>query len=394
MLRTFIRNGFTQVDFHQVADVYVVNTCSVTQVAEKKCRNAIRQAVKLNPNAVIAVIGCFAQLRPTDIEAIEGVDIILGNDKKHLLYESVTAADSISNTPNNNIIAASSDDRTRCFLKIQDGCDYFCSYCTIPFARGRSRSANIDSVIAEANRIAAEGKKEIILTGINIGTFGKNSGETFFGLMQRLEKDTSIERYRISSIEPNLLTEEMIDFVANSRVFLPHFHIPLQAGTDTILKSMRRKYDTALFANRLDKIYSRMPDAFVAADVITGFPGETDNEFNAAKDFIYSLKNLSALHVFTYSERPNTLSVSLPDKVPYNIRKRRSLDLQEISQNKKHAFYNRNIGSKRKVLWEDTNIGGYIYGFTDNYIRVRKEYNEHSVNRIEEFLVENTSLIL
>ncbi|MDR1725464.1 MAG: tRNA (N(6)-L-threonylcarbamoyladenosine(37)-C(2))-methylthiotransferase MtaB [Bacteroidales bacterium] len=407
LLKKFTLNGYTQIDFHEKADVYVINTCSVTQIAEKKCRNAIRQASHLNPKALIAVIGCFATLRPKEIQQIEGVDIILGNEEKHKLYDYVSQNDiewlntvstnneNVSNTPiniNNNIIASSAEDRTRCFLKIQDGCDYFCSYCTIPYARGRSRSAKISEVIDVIKKIEDEGKKEIILSGINIGTFGKTNGETFFDLIKALEVQTNIERYRISSIEPNLLTEEMIDFIAESRSFLPHFHIPLQAGTDFLLTAMKRKYDTHFFSERLHYIHSKLPQAFIAADVIVGFCGETEVEFEKSKTFIENLEPLSALHVFTYSERPNTFSVNLTGKVPHYIRKQRSFSLQKVSQKKKLHFYNRNSETRHKVLWESNNDCGYMYGFTDNYIRVCKPFNADSVNTIEEIKLENLDM--
>ena len=406
LARKFISNGYQQVDFHDLADVYVVNTCSVTQIAEKKCRNVIRQASNLNANAVIAVIGCFAQLRPEEIKQIEGVDIILGNADKHKLFEYIEQQNATKSIYNEDCVPQISDinnvkdislsysfeDRTRCFLKIQDGCDYFCSYCTIPYARGRSRSANIAKVVEAVKEISAQGKKEIVLTGINIGDFGKHNGETFFELMKVLDKKSDIKRYRISSIEPNLLTEEMIDFISESQTFLPHFHIPLQAGTDAILKSMKRKYDTALFAQRINYIHQRMPHAFIAADVIVGFPGETDSDFEQTKGFINSLHPLSALHVFSYSERPSTPAISLSNKVPKQVRKERSLALQEISQNRKKLFYNQNTGSTRQVLWESDNENGQMYGFSDNYIRVCKPHDPNSINQVEEVVLQNLDL--
>jgi threonylcarbamoyladenosine tRNA methylthiotransferase MtaB len=390
LLRKFTQNGYSQVDFHDFADLYVVNTCTVTQVAEKKCRNVIRQANNLNPNAIIAVIGCFAQLNPSEIEKIEGVDIILGNDNKHKLFEYI---ENLNQHKKNEVIdiscskeitlSYSSEERTRCFLKIQDGCDYFCSYCAIPYARGRSRSETIENTLSFARKIALEGKKEIILTGINIGDFGKHNNETFFDLIKALDKVEGIERYRISSIEPNLLSEEIIDFVSNSRAFLPHFHIPLQAGTDNLLKLMRRKYDTTLFAQKIEYVHKKMPHAFIAADVIVGFPSETDSEFSQAKRFIENLQPLSALHVFTYSERPNTIAANLEGKVEKQVRKARSLILQELSQSKKLSFYKENIGRKVKVLWESDEENGYMLGFSDNYIRVAKPYDTASINTIE-----------
>ncbi len=390
LARTFTQNNYEQVSFKDFADVYVINTCTVTQVAEKKCRNAIRQANNINHNATIAVIGCFAQLNPKEIAEIEGVDIILGNADKHKLFEYIESKEKFDEhfkevVPIDNVKefvpSYSFEDRTRSFLKIQDGCDYFCSYCAIPFARGRSRSDTIENTIKKAIELEKEGKKEVVLTGVNIGDFGKHQGEDFFGLIKELDKIENIERYRISSIEPNLITNEIIDFVSKSRSFLPHFHIPLQGGTNFLLKRMKRKYDRELFEDRLRYIKQVMPHAFIAADIIIGFPGESQEEFDATIDFIESLP-LSALHVFTYSERPNSLAIKFDNKVSMNIRKKRSLIIQDISDRKKKEFYENNIGYKAKVLWESDNDKGRMYGFSDNYIRVCRKFDERYINTI------------
>ena len=392
LARTFTENGYEQVSSKEFADVYIVNTCTVTQVAEKKCRNAIRQANNINTEAIIAVIGCFAQLEPEAISKIEGVDIILGNADKHRLFEYISNKETFAEHWNNVedianvkefVPSYSSNDRTRSFLKMQDGCDYFCTYCAIPFARGRSRSETIANTILKAKELEKEGKKEVVLTGVNIGDFGKQNNETFFDLIKELDKIEHIERYRISSIEPNLITNEIIDFVKQSRTFLPHFHIPLQAGTNLILERMKRKYNRELFADKVNYIHKVMPNAFIAADIIVGFPGETDLEFDSTIEFINS-SPLTALHVFTYSERPNSLAIKFDGKVPINIRKQRSLVLQNISNNKKKEFYQKNIGYKAKVLWESDCEKGMMFGFSDNYIRVAREFEEKYINTITE----------
>ena len=386
----FIQNDYQQVSFKEFADVYVVNTCTVTQVAEKKCRNAIRQANKINPEATIAVIGCFAQLQPKEISEIEGVDIILGNADKHKLFDYLNNKERFSehwkevkniDDVKEFVSSYSTGDRTRSFLKIQDGCDYFCTYCAIPFARGRSRSDTVATTVEKAYELAKEGKKEVVLTGVNIGDFGKHQNETFFDLIKELDKVEPIKRYRISSIEPNLITEEIIDWVKKSRSFLPHFHIPLQAGTNFLLERMKRKYNRELFADRIKYINHIMPNAFIAADIIVGFPGDNEEEFASTIEFIESLP-LSALHVFTYSERPNALSINFDGKIPVNIRKKHSLILQEISNKKKKEFYNRNIGYKGSILWESDNENGMMFGFTDNYIRVARIFDEKYINTI------------
>ena len=397
LARRFSAIGYKQVDFKEKADVYVLNTCTVTQIAEKKCRNAIRQAHNLNPQSIIAVIGCFSQLNPDAIEKIEGVDIILGNDDKHKLVDYVLNHTK-TNTPSNKVFdisrlktfytSYSSDDRTRSFLKVQDGCDYFCTYCAIPHARGRSRNEDIETIVGCAKELAKEGKKEVVLTGVNIGDFGKSTKETFLELIKRLDEIEEIQRYRISSIEPNLITEEIIDFCAKSRAFLPHFHIPLQSGDNKILKLMHRKYERELFAQRVNYIKEKMPYAFIAADVIVGFPQETEEDFQSTYKFIESLP-LAFLHVFTYSERPNTIAAKMEGKVPIEERRRRSKDLQNLSLEKKNQFYEKNKGNKGKILWESDIENGMMFGFSENYIRVARPFEEKYINQItEETLLE------
>ncbi len=392
LARRFSAQGYNQVDFKQKADVYVLNTCTVTQIAEKKCRNAIRQAHSLNPEAIIAVIGCFSQLNSNVIETIEGVDIILGNDDKHKLVDYVLNHHKTL-SPTNKVFdisrlktfytSYSSDDRTRSFLKVQDGCDYFCTYCAIPFARGRSRNKDIETIIDCAKQLAKEGKKEVVLTGVNIGDFGKSTNETFLDLIKRLDEIEEIKRYRISSIEPNLITKEVIDFCANSRAFLPHFHIPLQSGDNKILKLMHRKYERELFAERVNYIKEKMPLAFVAADVIVGFPQETKEDFLSTYKFIETLP-LAFLHVFTYSERPNTIAAKMQGKVPIAERRERSKELQKLSLEKKIKFYEKNCGNKEKILWEADNENGMMFGFSGNYIRVARPFEEKYINQITE----------
>ena len=333
LVAQFTHEGWQQVDFDQKADLYVINTCTVTAIAEKKCRNAIRQAIAANPDAIVAVIGCFAQNAADEIAKIDGVDIILGNDRKHNLFHYVNTLIERRNTPDRSEtteseiqktefpfhLAYSTGDRTRTFLKVQDGCDYFCTYCAIPFARGRSRSATIEEVVDAANEIAASGAKEVVLTGVNTGTFGLHHGETFLDLIRALDGIEGIERYRISSIEPNLLTDDILHFVAQSRAFLPHFHIPLQAGSDKVLKIMHRRYDTAFYAALLNKIKDLMPDACIAADIMVGFNGEDDEVFEQTLAFVDSLP-ISYLHVFTFSERPRTAALQLGERIAVHHR--------------------------------------------------------------------------
>lgn len=394
LVRKFTSKGWKTVDFDKKADLYVINTCTVTAIAEKKCRNAIRQAIATNPDAIVAVIGCFAQNAATEIQKIEGVDIILGNDQKHNLlhhvehYLSSKGKASPSPVfqmhqpePKSFQLSYSHADRTRTFFKVQDGCDYFCSYCAIPFARGRSRHATIDETVAMAREIASANTKEVVLTGVNTGTFGLHSGEAFIDLLKALDTIEGIERYRISSIEPNLVTDEIIDFVATSNHFLPHFHIPLQAGSDKVLRLMRRRYDTGFYATLLQKIKKAMPDACIAADIMAGFHGETDEEFEKVKTFVNSIP-ISYLHVFTFSERPNTAAIKMEGRIDIHHRREHSRELQIISEQKKKKFYRQQTGQTRPVLWESDVKNDMMYGFTDNYIRVRRKYDPQWINTI------------
>lgn len=367
-------------DFHEEADVYIVNTCTVTAVAEKKCRNVIRQAHRQNPEAQIVVMGCFAEADAEAVKRIPGVTQVLGNSTKRLLsYSSVNGG-------------TSSTDRTRTFFKIQDGCDYFCTYCAIPYARGRSRSASIEETLYAARRIAASGAKEVVLTGVNTGTFGQQHGESFLDLLRGLDTIDGLLRYRISSIEPNLLTDEIIDFTAHSRAFLPHFHIPLQAGSDHVLSLMHRRYDTALYRTKLERITQVMPDACIAADVMAGFNGETEEEFAKALALIDSLP-ISYLHVFTYSDRPGTAALKLGEKIPIPVRHEHTARLLELSEKKHNVFIASQLGKCRPVLWEHTNHNGMMQGWTDNYIRLTRPYDPTLVNTITEEVVSTNNIV-
>lgn len=387
------------------ADICVINTCSVTEIADKKCRQAIHRLTKQHPGAFVVVTGCYAQLKPEQVSNIEGVDLVLGAEQKgelinylgslekHEHGEAITTAtkDIRSFAP-----SCSRGDRTRYFLKVQDGCDYFCSYCTIPFARGRSRNGKIEDLVAQARQAAAEGGKEIVLTGVNIGDFGKTTGETFFDLVKALDQVEGIERFRISSIEPNLLTDEIIEYVAHSRAFMPHFHIPLQSGCDEVLKLMRRRYDTALFASKIRKIKELMPDAFIGVDVIVGTRGETPEYFEKAYEFIRGL-DVTQLHVFSYSERPGTQALKIDYVVPAEEKYQRSQRLLALSDEKTKAFYARHIGQEAKVLMEKSKAGMPMHGFTENYIRVELEHDDSLDNhlvqvRMGEFNEDGTAL--
>lgn len=372
------------------ADICVVNTCSVTEVADKKCRQAIHRLVKNHPGAFVVVTGCYAQLKPDTVAKIEGVDLVLGAEqKKDLLQylgnlqknESGQAFTSALKDIRSFAPSCSRGDRTRFFLKVQDGCDYFCSYCTIPFARGRSRNGTIASLVKQAQQAAAEGGKEIVITGVNIGDFGKSTGETFFDLVKALDQVEGIERYRISSIEPNLLTDKIIEYVAHSRRFMPHFHIPLQAGSDEVLKLMRRRYDTALFASKIEKIKKVMPDAFIGVDVIVGTRGETEEYFEQACRFIQGL-DVTQLHVFSYSERPGTQALKIEHVVSPEEKHRRSQRLLELSDAKTRAFYQRHIGQTMPVLLERPKPGLPMHGFTPNYIRVEVPFRAELDNQV------------
>ena len=359
----------------ETADIVVVNTCSVTEVADHKCRQAISRLVKQHPGAFVVVTGCYAQLQPARIEQIDGVDLIVGAQEKHQVVArmmdrlspqplSVREGSSYSFSP-----ACSHGDRTRYFLKVQDGCNYFCTYCTIPFARGRSRNGSIASMVQQAEQVAAEGGKEIVITGVNIGDFGRSTGETFFDLIRALDEVEGVERYRISSIEPNLLSDEIIDFVAHSHRFMPHFHIPLQSGSDEVLRLMHRRYTTDLFRQRIEHIKTVMPDAFIGVDVIVGTRGERPDLFLQSYDFIASLP-ISQLHVFSYSERPGTKALEIPFIVHPKEKHERSQRLLDLSEEKTHAFYESFIGTVRPVLLEHAPKNRPMHGFTDNYIRV------------------------
>lgn len=378
--------GFSKVTFKEPADVYIINTCSVTNEADKECRLIVRNVLSQSPGAFVAIIGCYAQLKPEEISKIEGVDIVLGASEKFNIAAYLKDLDKKGKTeihsceieqPLDFHSAYSSGDRTRSFLKVQDGCDYSCSYCTIPLARGKSRSNSIENVIKNINEIAKKGVKEIVLTGVNIGDFGANTStsqkeESFFELVKAIEATDNAMRFRISSIEPNLLKNEIIEHVANSEKFVPHFHIPLQSGSDDILKKMRRRYLRDLYADRIAHIKSLMPYCCIGVDVITGFPGETDEHFNETYKFLNEL-DISYLHVFTYSERPNTLAAESSDVVPKEVRRKRNRMLQILSEKKLRHFYEQHLGMERTVLFESGNKDGFLYGFTDNYIKVRTE---------------------
>ena len=388
------------------ADIIVVNTCSVTEVADKKCRQAIHRLVKSHPGAYVIVTGCYAQLKPDTVADIEGVDLVLGAEQKGDLMKYLVTLDKSAHgaaitTATKDIRtfspSCSRGDRTRYFLKVQDGCDYFCSYCTIPFARGRSRNGKISDLVAQAKEVALEGGKEIVLTGVNIGDFGKTTGETFFDLVKALDEVEGIERYRISSIEPNLLTDEIIEFVSTSKRFMPHFHIPLQSGCDEVLKLMRRRYDTELFASKIKKIKQLMPDAFIGVDVIVGTRGETPEYFETAYNFINSL-DVTQLHVFSYSERPGTQALKIDYVVSPEEKHLRSQRLLELSEKKLKDFYARHIGKEAVVLAEHSKPGMPMHGFTENYIRVELEKDKvldnHLVKvRLGDFSADGSALL-
>lgn len=385
--------GYKKVEFHEPADIYVINTCSVTDNADKKCKKIVQQALKHSPGAYIAIIGCYAQLKPEEISQIPGVDLVLGANEKfnlaeHLQDFSKSEKAKIFNTEiktvNSFKAAFSEGDRTRTFLKVQDGCDYFCSFCTIPLARGFSRSDNVANTVEQAKKAIEGGAKEIVLTGVNIGDFGKETNESFFDLIKALDKLEGVERYRISSIEPNLLTNEIIEFVSKSDKFLPHFHIPLQSGSNKILKAMRRRYERELYAERVAFIKSLMPHAAIGVDVIVGFPSETKEDFIDTYEFINGL-DVSYLHVFTYSERENTTALRIKEIVPMNERNERSKQLHILSEKKKRFFYDQNINKVYPVLFEAENDGGNMYGFTSNYIKVSSPYDPILVNEIKDF---------
>ncbi|TXC82075.1 tRNA (N(6)-L-threonylcarbamoyladenosine(37)-C(2))-methylthiotransferase MtaB [Luteibaculum oceani] len=393
--RQFTEAGYAKVSFSESADVYIINTCSVTENADKKCRNIVRKANKLNPDATVIVIGCYAQLKPNEIASIPGVDVVLGANEKFNALEyvhrkeeqAIIAREAIKETKE-FIPGFSAGDRTRTFLKVQDGCDYFCSFCTIPLARGRSRSADIATTLKSAKEAIDQGAKEIVLTGVNIGDFGAGTQESFLELIMQLDELPGIERYRISSIEPNLLSDQIIAFVARSKKFMPHFHIPLQSGNDELLAAMRRRYDTSLYTNRIKRIKELMPHACIGVDVIVGFPGETEEHFNVTVNYLKDL-DVSYLHVFTYSERANTTALRKDGIVPKNIRYERTRQLNILSDKLKRAFYDTQLGATRTVLWEKDNHDGFMQGYTDNYVRVSAAYQPDKANSCEFIALES-----
>lgn len=388
--RQLKEKGYTKVAFDDHADVYVINTCSVTENADRECRAVVRKALNQNPEAFIAVIGCYAQLKPEEIAGIEGVDLVLGATEKFNLPDYLHQRTKKEFTEIHSCEVASADtfissystgDRTRAFLKVQDGCDYSCTYCTIPLARGGSRSDSVVHVVAQAKEIALQGISEIVLTGVNIGDFKTGLHENFLDLIKALDNVEGIERFRISSIEPNLLTDDIISFVASSIRFVPHFHIPLQSGSDKILKLMKRRYMCNLYVNRIEKIKSLMPHCCIGVDVITGFPGETENEFMETYAFLNAL-DISYLHVFTYSERDHTEAKDMPGEVRIHERRRRNKMLRILSQKKLHHFYSTHLGETHEVMFETENKNGWLQGFTRNYIKVKTKYDPGLVRQI------------
>ena len=382
--------GFARKEFTDGADLYVINTCSVTDNADKKCRKVVKEALKHNADARVVIIGCYAQLKPEEIASIPGVDMVLGAAEKfnlahHLKEIGNSPKAIIHNSPiketNEFVAGYSFGDRTRTFLKVQDGCNYFCSFCTIPLARGFSRSDTIANTVEQAQKVAQTGVKEVVLTGVNIGDFGRQNGETFFDLVKELDQVEGISRFRISSIEPNLLSEEIIEFAANSNKFVPHFHIPLQSGSNKILKLMRRRYVRELYTDRVARIKATMPNCCIGVDVIVGFPGETEEDFIDTYNFINEL-DISYLHVFPYSERPNTTAVRMEGVVPQHERNRRVKMLRILSYKKRRAFYQQHIGQTYTVLFEAEENSGMMNGFTENYIKVKTPYDPLLVNEL------------
>lgn len=396
--RNFNDEGFDRVDFEEIADIYVINTCSVTENADKQFKQVVRKAMKLNEKAFVAAVGCYAQLKPEELAAVDGVDLVLGATEKFKITDYIhdLSKNDMGEVHSCEIEEAdfyvgsySIGDRTRAFLKVQDGCDYKCTYCTIPLARGISRSDALENVLKNAKEISAQNIREIVLTGVNIGDYGKGEfgnkkhEHTFLDLVQALDKVEGIERLRISSIEPNLLKNETIEFVSKSRTFVPHFHIPLQSGSNDILKLMKRRYLREVYIDRVSKIREVMPHACIGVDVIVGFPGETDEHFLETYHFLNDL-DISYLHVFTYSERDNTEAVEMAGVVPANVRAKRSKMLRGLSVKKRRAFYESQLGTNRTVLFEGENKEGYIHGFTENYVKVKTPWNPELVNTLQE----------
>ena len=396
--RNFQDEGFDRVEFEEVADIYVINTCSVTENADKQFKQVVKKAMKLNDKAFVAAVGCYAQLKPEELAAVDGVDLVLGATEKFKITDYINdlSKNDFGEVHSCEISEAdfyvgsySIGDRTRAFLKVQDGCDYKCTYCTIPLARGISRSDTLENVLKNAKEISQQNIKEIVLTGVNIGDYGKGEfgnkrhEHTFYELVQELDKVEGIERLRISSIEPNLLRNETIEFVSKSRTFVPHFHIPLQSGSNDILKKMKRRYLREVYMERVNKIREVMPHACIGVDVIVGFPGETDEHFLETYHFLNNL-DISYLHVFTYSERDNTEAAQMPNPVPANVRAKRSKMLRGLSVKKRRAFYESQLGTNRTVLFEGENKEGYIHGFTENYVKVKTPWNPELVNTLHE----------
>ncbi|PKQ46435.1 tRNA (N(6)-L-threonylcarbamoyladenosine(37)-C(2))-methylthiotransferase MtaB [Confluentibacter flavum] len=396
--RSFTDEGFDRVDFSEQADIYVINTCSVTENADKRFKTIVKQAQKANPKAFVAAVGCYAQLKPQELADVNGVDLVLGATEKFKITDYINdlSKNDFGEVHSCEIEEAdfyvgsySIGDRTRAFLKVQDGCDYKCTYCTIPLARGISRSDTMENVLNNAREISSQNIKEIVLTGVNIGDYGKGEfgnkqhEHTFLDLVKELDKVEGIERLRISSIEPNLLKNETIDLVSKSRAFVPHFHIPLQSGNNDILKKMKRRYMRELYVDRVSKIKDVMPHACIGVDVIVGFPGETDEHFLETYHFLNDL-DISYLHVFTYSERDNTEAADMDNVVPMNVRNKRSKMLRGLSVKKRRAFYESQLGTKRTVLFEGENKEGYIHGFTENYVKVKMPWNPELVNTLHD----------
>lgn len=400
--RLFNQAGFETVDFTNAPDVFVINTCSVTENADKKCKKIVQEALKISPSAYVTIVGCYAQLKPKEIAEIPGVDMVLGAAEKFQIVDYISDLTKnpkalVYNQPvseaNEFVSSYSFGDRTRTFLKVQDGCDYSCTFCTIPLARGNSRSDTIENVLAQAKQIAESGVKEIVLTGVNLGDFGIIDGQRstkFFDLVRALDNVEGIDRFRISSIEPNLLTDEIIEFVATSNRFVPHFHIPLQSGSDKILSLMRRRYKRELYANRVAKIKELMPDCCIGVDVIVGFPGETREDFIDTYNFLNDL-DISYLHVFTYSERENTLAVEMSGVVPGSTRADRSKMLHILSDKKRRAFYETQLNKTKEVLFEGDIKDGFMHGFTRNYVKVKAKYDPVLVNELKAVYLTNIS---
>ena len=394
LAREFERNGYERVGADKVADIYVINTCSVTEHADKKCRNIIRKLHHMNSEAVVAVTGCYAQLKPKEILDIEGVDIVVGVDQKGNLFQIVKdynteGGGKLSYSCSINEVqtifpAFSQGERTRSFLKIQDGCNYCCSYCTIPLARGKSRNLSIAVIVEEAKKIAESGIKEIVLTGVNTGDFGRTTGESFLDLLRELNEIEGIERYRISSIEPNLLSRDIIEWIATGTKFQPHFHIPLQAGSDKILAAMRRRYNTTMFREKIEMIREVMGDVFFGIDVIVGFPGETDEEFEVSYNYLKNVIRPAFIHVFPYSRRANTPAAIMPNQVDERVKHERVERLTELAHSLYDEYAARYKGTTAKVLFESSQKGGMMYGYTENYIKVERKYNKELIGRVSE----------